>query len=129
MAEGGSRFGNPGIVSTFAVTISPVTPSPRVTPRTKCVVICTPHNPAATIVRRRPLERFLDQVSLVSDLDSAELRNDRVSLMTVHSAKGLEFPIVFILGMEEGIFPHSRSLDPRWSSRCTSSSSRASAAK
>jgi DNA helicase-2/ATP-dependent DNA helicase PcrA len=55
---------------------------------------------------RTPLERFLDQVALVSDLDSAELRNDRVSLMTVHSAKGLEFPVVFVAGLEEGVFPH-----------------------
>ena len=55
---------------------------------------------------RSPLERFLDQVALVSDLDSAEMRNDRVSLMTVHSAKGLEFPVVFVAGLEEGVFPH-----------------------
>jgi DNA helicase-2/ATP-dependent DNA helicase PcrA len=55
---------------------------------------------------RTPLERFLDQVALVSDLDSAEMRNDRVSLMTVHSAKGLEFPVVFVAGLEEGVFPH-----------------------
>jgi DNA helicase II / ATP-dependent DNA helicase PcrA len=55
---------------------------------------------------RTPLERFLDQVALVSDLDSAEFRHDRVSLMTVHSAKGLEFPVVFVAGLEEGIFPH-----------------------
>jgi len=55
---------------------------------------------------RTPLERFLDQVALVSDLDSAELRSDRVSLMTVHSAKGLEFPVVFVAGLEEGVFPH-----------------------
>jgi DNA helicase-2/ATP-dependent DNA helicase PcrA len=55
---------------------------------------------------RTPLERFLDQVALVSDLDGAELRSDRVSLMTVHSAKGLEFPVVFVAGLEEGVFPH-----------------------
>jgi DNA helicase-2/ATP-dependent DNA helicase PcrA len=55
---------------------------------------------------RTPLERFLDQVALVSDLDSAEMRSDRVSLMTVHSAKGLEFPVVFVAGLEEGVFPH-----------------------
>jgi len=55
---------------------------------------------------RSLVELFLDQVALVSDLDSAELRNDRVSLMTAHSAKGLEFPVVFLVGMEEGIFPH-----------------------
>jgi len=63
---------------------------------------------------RSPLEQFLDQVALVSDLDSAELRDDRVSLMTVHSAKGLEFPVVYVVGMEEGVFPHqSSSRDPR----------------
>ena len=56
-------------------------------------------------------ELFLDQVSLVSDVDSYERRDDRVSLMTVHSAKGLEFPVVFIVGLEEGLMPHSRSLD------------------
>ena len=55
------------------------------------------------------LELFLDQVALVSDLDEAEMRDDRVSLMTVHSAKGLEFPVVFLVGMEEGIFPHAAS--------------------
>ena len=58
---------------------------------------------------RSLVELFLDQVALVSDLDSAELRNDRVSLMTAHSAKGLEFPVVFLVGMEEGIFPHQAS--------------------
>jgi len=59
---------------------------------------------------RSPLELFLDQVSLVSDLDAYDRREDRVSLMTVHTAKGLEFPVVFVVGMEEGIFPHSASL-------------------
>ena len=63
---------------------------------------------------RSPLELFLDQVSLVSDLDAYDRREDRVSLMTVHTAKGLEFPVVFVVGMEEGIFPHSISLrDPQ----------------
>ena len=56
------------------------------------------------------LENFLSQVSLVSDLDHAELEEDRVTLMTLHSAKGLEFPTVFLAGMEEGVFPHSRTL-------------------
>jgi DNA helicase-2/ATP-dependent DNA helicase PcrA len=46
---------------------------------------------------------------LISDLDGWEERQDRVSLMTVHSAKGLEFPIVFLVGMEERIFPHASS--------------------
>ena len=63
---------------------------------------------------RSPLEQFLDQVALVSDLDSAELRDDRVSLMTVHSAKGLEFKVVYVVGLEEGVLPHqASSKDPR----------------
>jgi DNA helicase-2/ATP-dependent DNA helicase PcrA len=63
---------------------------------------------------RGPLEQFLDQVALVSDLDSAELRSDRVSLMTVHSAKGLEFKEVWVVGLEEGVLPHqASSRDPR----------------
>ncbi|MPL65636.1 ATP-dependent DNA helicase PcrA [bioreactor metagenome] len=56
------------------------------------------------------LENFLTHVSLVSDTDNGENADDRVTLMTLHSAKGLEFPIVFMAGMEEGIFPHSRTL-------------------
>jgi DNA helicase-2/ATP-dependent DNA helicase PcrA len=59
--------------------------------------------------QRSALEIFLDQVALVSDLDQYEDRTDRVSLMTAHSSKGLEFPIVFLVGMEEGVFPHSAS--------------------
>jgi DNA helicase-2/ATP-dependent DNA helicase PcrA len=59
---------------------------------------------------RTELELFLDQVALVSDIDSYDRREDCVSLMTVHSAKGLEYPVVFVVGMEEGIFPHSASL-------------------
>jgi len=58
---------------------------------------------------RSELELYLDQVALISDLDNYEDREDRVSLMTVHSAKGLEFPIVFLVGMEERIFPHASS--------------------
>jgi len=53
-------------------------------------------------------------VALVSDLDSAEMRDDRVSLMTVHSAKGLEFKVVYVVGLEEGVLPHqASSRDPR----------------
>jgi DNA helicase-2/ATP-dependent DNA helicase PcrA len=59
---------------------------------------------------RSALELFLDQVSLVSDVDSYDGRDDRVSLMTVHSAKGLEFPVVYLVGMEDGIFPHAGAL-------------------
>jgi DNA helicase-2/ATP-dependent DNA helicase PcrA len=58
---------------------------------------------------RSELELFLDQVALISDLDSWEDRSERVSLMTVHSSKGLEFPVVFLVGMEERIFPHASS--------------------
>ena len=53
---------------------------------------------------------FLEKVALVNDVDTYENENDRVTLMTIHSAKGLEFPIVFLAGMDEGIFPGVRSL-------------------
>ncbi len=56
------------------------------------------------------LEGFLEEVSLISDLDSAEFGGNAVTLMTLHAAKGLEFPVVFMTGMEESIFPHSRAL-------------------
>ncbi|MDB5185225.1 MAG: pcrA [Candidatus Saccharibacteria bacterium] len=56
------------------------------------------------------LEGFLEEVALVSDLDSANFDGDAVTLMTLHAAKGLEFPVVFMAGMEESIFPHSRAL-------------------
>ena len=56
------------------------------------------------------LEDFLNHIALISDLDSLKDDKNRVSLMTVHSAKGLEFPIVFITGLEEGLFPHVGSL-------------------
>lgn len=56
------------------------------------------------------LEKFLEQVALVQDTDSLNKGADAVTLMTLHSAKGLEFNTVFIVGAEEGIFPHSRSL-------------------
>jgi len=57
------------------------------------------------------LERFIEEVSLIADIDTYEEAPDRVTLMTVHSAKGLEFPVVFLTGMEEQLFPHSRSVD------------------
>ncbi len=58
---------------------------------------------------REAVSRFLEEVALASDTDSIDQRADAIHLMTVHSAKGLEFPVVFIIGLEEGIFPHSRS--------------------
>jgi DNA helicase-2/ATP-dependent DNA helicase PcrA len=57
------------------------------------------------------LDRFLEETALVSDQDSLEASADAVTLITLHAAKGLEFPVVFIAGLEEGVFPHSRSLD------------------
>jgi ATP-dependent DNA helicase UvrD/PcrA len=62
-------------------------------------------NPRAT------LADYLNLVSLMSDADQYEDKCNRVTLMTIHSAKGLEFPYVFIAGMEEGLFPHKRSID------------------
>jgi DNA helicase-2/ATP-dependent DNA helicase PcrA len=59
----------------------------------------------------RTLQDFLEQVALVTDLDSYDGSHDRVTLMTLHAAKGLEFPVVFMTGMEDGLFPHGRALD------------------
>jgi superfamily I DNA/RNA helicase len=56
------------------------------------------------------LADFLEEIALVSDLDSLEDSNDTVTLMTLHAAKGLEYPVVYMVGMEEGIFPSTRSL-------------------
>jgi len=56
------------------------------------------------------LDDFMEEVSLISDLEQANQSSDAVTLMTLHSAKGLEFPIVFITGLEESILPHSRAL-------------------
>jgi len=53
---------------------------------------------------------FLEEISLLSDIDNTDLSHDAVTLMTLHSAKGLEFPVVFITGLEETILPHSRAL-------------------
>lgn len=57
------------------------------------------------------LSDFLQEISLYADVDSLEGQQAAVTLMTLHNAKGLEFPVVFITGLEEGLFPHSRSLD------------------
>jgi DNA helicase-2/ATP-dependent DNA helicase PcrA len=57
------------------------------------------------------LARFLEEVALVSDQDELEEAPDRVTLITLHAAKGLEFPVVFIVGLEEGLLPHRRALE------------------
>ncbi|MCU5746200.1 DNA helicase PcrA [Staphylococcus sp. SQ8-PEA] len=62
-----------------------------------------------TPLEEQSLINFLTDLSLVADIDEAEIENG-VTLMTMHSAKGLEFPIVFIMGMEESIFPHIRAI-------------------
>ena len=56
------------------------------------------------------LENFLSKMALLSDIDESDLEEERVTLMTLHAAKGLEFPVVFMAGMEEGMFPHARTL-------------------
>ncbi|MEZ5163460.1 MAG: UvrD-helicase domain-containing protein [Fimbriimonadaceae bacterium] len=56
------------------------------------------------------LSGFLESVALVADVDALTDEGNAVTLMTLHSSKGLEFPVVFLLGLEEGVFPHSRSL-------------------
>jgi len=63
------------------------------------------HDPAN---EDKTLAGFLDRISLISDVDDYDDKSNRVSLMTLHCAKGLEFPIVFLVGMEDGLFPHHR---------------------
>ena len=57
------------------------------------------------------LDGFLQEISLYTDVDSYAETGELITLMTLHNAKGLEFPVVFVTGMEEGVFPHQRSLD------------------
>ena len=71
-------------------------------------------NSAKDFVELNPnctLEDFLNHVALITDLDDVDEKESRVKLMTVHAAKGLEFPVVFVVGMEEKLFPHANSLD------------------
>jgi DNA helicase-2/ATP-dependent DNA helicase PcrA len=62
-------------------------------------------------VEEPSLSEFLQQISLYSDQDALEEERSLVTLMTLHNAKGLEFRVVFLIGMEEGVFPHSRSIE------------------
>ncbi|MCX7623872.1 MAG: UvrD-helicase domain-containing protein [Thermomicrobium sp.] len=57
------------------------------------------------------LERFLEEAALVAGVDEAEFGGDQVTLLTLHAAKGLEFPVVFLIGVEEGLLPHVRALE------------------
>ena len=57
------------------------------------------------------LDGFLQEISLYADIDAFADTSALITLMTLHNAKGLEFPVVFVAGMEEGVFPHQRSLD------------------
>jgi superfamily I DNA/RNA helicase len=65
----------------------------------------------ASDAEQHSLEEFLQQISLIADADTRTDDEGLVTLMTLHNAKGLEYPIVFIIGCEEGVFPHSRALD------------------
>jgi DNA helicase-2/ATP-dependent DNA helicase PcrA len=58
-----------------------------------------------------PLEIFLEQAALVADTDAFETESDKVTLMTLHAAKGLEFPVVYIAATEQGLLPHERSME------------------
>lgn len=60
------------------------------------------------------LPLFLEQLALLSPQDETDWHSESVTLITAHSAKGLEFPVVFIVGLEEGLFPHARSVDDAW---------------
>ncbi len=66
---------------------------------------------AAASEQSDTLETFLQEIALVADADSRSDEEGLVTLMTVHNAKGLEYPIVFIAGLEDGVFPHSRAID------------------
>ena len=61
-----------------------------------------------TLKGEEGIEKFLEEIALLQETDKMKASADRITLMTIHSSKGLEFPIVFIAGMEEGLFPHSR---------------------
>ena len=65
---------------------------------------------AAALGAMERVQAFLEAVSLVTDLDADDPDQSAVTLMTLHSAKGLEYPVVFMLGLEDGVFPHVRSL-------------------
>lgn len=77
-------------------------------------LIATAERQFAEVPASQSLHRFLEQLALLSPQDETNWQNDVVTLITAHSAKGLEFPVVFVVGLEEGLFPHSRSVDDEW---------------
>ena len=72
---------------------------------------CAPRPRSTPTCRTPRLAAFLEDVALMSDADTIKEEQDAVTLITLHAAKGLEYPVVFIVGMDEGILPHSRSLE------------------
>ncbi|MGQ9548118.1 MAG: ATP-dependent helicase [Roseiflexus sp.] len=66
-----------------------------------------------TLPLESQLPTFLEEVALVSDIDTLQEERDAITCMTLHQAKGLEFPVVFLVGLEEGLLPHARSIDDR----------------
>ena len=62
------------------------------------------------ILGREGIEKFLEEITLLQDVDKLRTTDNKVTLMTAHASKGLEFPVVFLIGMEEGLFPHSRTI-------------------
>jgi DNA helicase-2/ATP-dependent DNA helicase PcrA len=66
---------------------------------------------ATNVASRESLDSFLQQIALMADADSRRDGESLVTLMTLHNAKGLEYPVVFVVGCEDGVFPHSRALD------------------
>jgi DNA helicase II / ATP-dependent DNA helicase PcrA len=67
----------------------------------------------AGLPREAQLPTFLEEVALVSDVDQVQAERDTITCITLHQAKGLEYPVVFLVGLEEGLLPHSRSVDDR----------------
>ncbi|MCS6842617.1 MAG: UvrD-helicase domain-containing protein [Roseiflexus sp.] len=67
----------------------------------------------ATLPRESQLPTFLEEVALISDTDTLQEERNAVTCITLHQAKGLEFPVVFLVGLEEGLLPHARSTDDR----------------
>jgi DNA helicase-2/ATP-dependent DNA helicase PcrA len=67
----------------------------------------------ANLPQEAQLPTFLEEVALISDVDAVKEERDSITCITLHQAKGLEYPVVFIVGLEEGLLPHSRSLDDR----------------